>query len=115
MISIREAADPSRVPESCTLPTSERPLRAAEFDALFRTAVSGQQRTAATVLELSLISEPGIAATAAALAARESQCCSFFRFVLTIAARDLQLTVRVPETNIDVLDAIAERVAAANE
>jgi hypothetical protein len=44
MISVQEAADSTRAPESCTLPTSEWPLRVAEFDALFRTAVSGQQR-----------------------------------------------------------------------
>jgi hypothetical protein len=112
MISIQASADPSRVPESCTLPTSERPLRVAEFDALFRTAVTGQQRTAATLLELSLTSEPEVAAAAAALAVRESRCCSFFRFAITVDPREVQLTVRVPETHVDVLDAVAERVAA---
>jgi hypothetical protein len=113
MISIQEAADPTRVPESCTLPTSERPLRVAEFDALFRTAVSGQQRTAATVLELSLTPEPEVAAAAAALAVRESRCCSFFRFALTVDPREVQLTIRVPETHVDVLNAVADRVTAA--
>jgi hypothetical protein len=113
MISIQEAADPSRAPESCTLPTAERPLRVAEFDALFRTAVTDQQRTAATVLELSLISEPEVAAAAAALAVRESRCCSFFRFAITVDPPEVQLTVRVPETHVDVLNAIADRVAAA--
>jgi hypothetical protein len=108
-----QAADPTRVPESCTLPTSERPLRVAEFDALFRTAVTGQQRTAATVLELSLTSEPEVAAAAAALAVRESRCCSFFRFVLTVDPREVQLIVRVPEAHVDVLSAVADRVAAA--
>jgi hypothetical protein len=113
MISIQEAADPTRVPESCTLPTSERPLRLAEFDTLFRTAVSGQQRTSATVLELSLTPEPEVAAAAAALAVGESRCCSFFRFVITVDPREVQLTVRVPETHVDVLNAVADRVAAA--
>jgi hypothetical protein len=112
MISIQTSADASRVPESCTLPSSERPLRVAEFDTLFRTAVTGQQRMAATVLELSLTSEPEVAAAAAALAVRESLCCSFFRFALTVDPREVQLTVRVPETHADVLDAVAERVAA---
>jgi hypothetical protein len=113
MITIQEAADPSGVPESCTLPTAERPLRVAEFEALFRSAVSDQQRTAATVLELSLTSEPEIAAAAAAFAVRESRCCSFFRLALTVAPREVQLIVRVPETHVDVLDAVADRVAAA--
>jgi hypothetical protein len=113
MISIQEAADPTRVPESCTLPTSERPLRLAEFDTLFRTAVTGQQRTSATVLELSLTPEPEVAAAAAALAVGESRCCSFFRFVITVDPREVQLTIRVPETHVDVLNAVADRVAAA--
>jgi hypothetical protein len=112
MISI-QAADSTRVPESCALPTAERPLRVAEFDVLFRTAVTGQQRTAATVLELSLTSEPEVAAAAAALAVRESRCCSFFRFALTVDPREVQLTVRVPTTHVDVLDAVAKWVAAA--
>jgi hypothetical protein len=113
MISIQEAADPTRVPESCTLPTSERPLRLAEFDTLFRTAVTGQQRTSATVLELSLTPGPEVAAAAAALAVGESRCCSFFRFVITVDPREVQLTIRVPETHVDVLNAVADRVAAA--
>jgi hypothetical protein len=113
MISVQEAADSTRAPESCTLPTSEWPLRVAEFDALFRTAVSGQQRTAATVLELSLTPEPEVAAAAAALAVRESRCCSFFRFALTVDPREVQLTIRVPETHVDVLNAVADRVTAA--
>jgi hypothetical protein len=113
MISFQEAADPYGVPESCTLPTAEQPLRVAEFDALFRTAVTGRQRTGATVLELSLTPEPEVAAAAAALAVRESRCCSFFRFALTVAPREVQLIVRVPETHVAVLDAVADRVAAA--
>jgi hypothetical protein len=113
MISIQEAADSPHVPESCTLPTSERPLRLAEFDTLFRTAVTGQQRTSATVLELSLTPKPEVAAAAAALAVGESRCCSFFRFVITVDPREVQLTIRVPETHVDVLNAVADRVAAA--
>jgi hypothetical protein len=113
MISIQAAADPTRMPESCTLPTSERPLRVAEFDALFRTAVNGQQRAATTVLELSLTPEPEVAAAAAALAVQESRCCSFFRFALTVDPREVQLTIRVPETHVDVLNAGADRVTAA--
>jgi hypothetical protein len=38
------------VPEACTLPTAERPLRLAEFDQLFATALREQQRLSPTVL-----------------------------------------------------------------
>ena len=38
------------VPEACTLPTAERPLRRAEFDDLLATALRDQQRLSSTLL-----------------------------------------------------------------
>lgn len=38
------------VPQSCTLPTVEQPLRVAEFDALFATAVRSAERLRRTEL-----------------------------------------------------------------
>ncbi|WP_245718914.1 hypothetical protein [Micromonospora rhizosphaerae] len=40
--------DDDWVPEACTLPTAERPLRVAEFDELFATALRGQTRLSPT-------------------------------------------------------------------
>jgi hypothetical protein len=42
------------VPQACTLPTVEQPLRVAEFDGLFATALRGVDRVAPMMLRLVL-------------------------------------------------------------
>ncbi len=98
------------LPEACTLPTVEQPLRRIEFDELFATALRGQARISRSVLRWSLA--PGVENVARDLAARESQCCSFFTFEFTRTAGGLQLDVRVPAAQVEVLDALAARAAA---
>jgi len=98
------------VPEACTMPTAERPLRLAEFDELFATALGGQQRLSPTALRWRL--DPAAAQTARDLTGRESSCCSFFSFTFTLAGHAVQLDVEVPPAHVDVLDALAERAAA---
>lgn len=44
-------------PHACTLPTEERPLRVAEFDALFAEAVKNVRRIDATFVSLDLLSQ----------------------------------------------------------
>jgi hypothetical protein len=94
------------VPSACTLPTAEQPLRVAEFDALFATATSAE-RVAPGELRFAL--PPGMAGTAATLAARETECCSFFTFTLTVSAGELTLGVSVADPHVEVLDALAAR------
>ena len=101
--------DPAWVPEACTLPTVERPLRLAEFDDLFATALREQQRLSPTVLRWRL--DPAAEATARDLTGRESSCCSFFSFTFAGDAGGLRLDVRVPAEHVDVLDALAGRAA----
>jgi hypothetical protein len=96
--------------ESCTLPTVERPLRLAEFDDLFSTALTAQTRLSAAVLRWSL--DSGADDVARDLAAREAQCCSFFTFTFTSDGDSVQMDVRVPAAQSDVLDALAARAAA---
>lgn len=104
------AAGPVLVaPEACTLPTAEQPLRLAEFDELFANAVTWVERSDATRLLLGLAADPAVAASAADLAVRESDCCSFFTFALTVSGERLQLEVTVPGTYADVLDGLAAR------
>ncbi|MCG5464979.1 hypothetical protein AB0K35_21510 [Micromonospora sp. NPDC053740] len=98
------------VPESCTLPSGQRPLRLAEFDNLFATALLGQQRLSPTELLWHL--DPSAEATARDLIARESSCCSFFSFTLGVDTGTLCLDVQVPAAHVDVLDALALRAAA---
>jgi hypothetical protein len=100
-------------PQACTLPTTERPLRVAEFDALFAEAVRDIERIEPGRLRLGLAADPQVAGRAAELAAVETGCCSFFTFTLTATGGGLSLEVTVPGQYVEVLDALAERAAAA--
>jgi hypothetical protein len=107
------ASDGWAAVDACTLPTEEQPLREAEFDTLFATALSRVERPAPG--RLRLILDGGAVTTSAVrdLVARESSCCSFFDFRLTAAADDLVLDVQVPAARIAVLDGLARRAEGA--
>ncbi|HVQ48591.1 MAG TPA: hypothetical protein VMS92_00985 [Mycobacterium sp.] len=96
-------------PDGCTLPTPERPLRVAEFDELFAHVVR-MQRPQPTRLDLVI----GRDAEAGArdLAARESDCCSFFSFEFETAGDDVVMHIGVPPAQVEVLDAIEARVTS---
>ncbi|WP_112248269.1 hypothetical protein [Kribbella monticola] len=102
--------DPDWVPQACTLPTAEQPLRVAEFDELFATSLHGVKRVAPNRLELRL--DPAAEATARDLTARETSCCSFFTFdYLAVDDGELPLHLTVPDAHLAVLDALATRAA----
>jgi hypothetical protein len=101
------------VPDACTLSPADRAGRAAEFAGLFGSAVRGAARHGPTRLHLDLEPSPEAAARAAGLAAAETQCCSFFTFTLTAADGTLSLDVTVPDSQVPVLDALADRALAA--
>jgi hypothetical protein len=92
---------------ACTLPTAERPLRVAEFERLSAQTVLRTERPEPTRLRLDLAPGPEVAARVAELAARETQCCSFFTFALTISGERLTLEVTAPAAHAGVLDGIA--------
>jgi hypothetical protein len=94
---------------ACTLPTVERPLRVAEFDELFGAAVISVERLAAGRARFGVRRDSATAARAAELVVRETECCSFFEFVLTTTGRGVALDVIVPAAQIAVLDALADR------
>lgn len=97
---------------ACTLPTAERPLRVAEFDELFRTAVRSVERTDPVRLRLALAPDAATAARVADLAVRETGCCSFFMFTLEMSRGQVVLEVAVPSEQVGVLDALATRAGA---
>jgi hypothetical protein len=98
------------VPEACTLPTQERPLRVAEFDALFASALLRVERLEPTRLRLVLAAEAE--ATARDLTGRETACCSFFRFDFGPSTDgQFALDVHVPVRQVTVLDALADQAA----
>ncbi len=100
------------VPDTCTLPVAEQPLRVAEFDALFAASLRAVERPGPTRLLLRL--DPGTRETAADLAARETACCSFFCFDFAEGADGAVLMdVTVPPAQTAVLDAAAARAVAA--
>jgi hypothetical protein len=108
--------DVSQAPEACTLPTAERPLRVAEFDRLFATAAGAVERLGPQAARIMLPPRPELAAEAADLVVRETQCCSFFTFALTATGGRLHLDVSVPQSQTGVLDAVVgwvERARAA--
>ena len=99
------------VPDACTLPTVEQPLRVAEFDRLFADHLHSVARPAPTTLDLELNAEAR--AVTEELAAKETACCSFFDFSLTEPADGVfHLRVSVPPAHVAVLDALSERTAA---
>lgn len=100
------------VPQSCSLPSVEQPLRIKEFDELFASALRGLVRPTPTRLRLILDREAETAARE--LAARESDCCSFFvfSFVANTVDDEISFEVGVPSEYIAVLDALAARAAA---
>ncbi len=102
-----DAAAPNWAPDACTLPAAERPLRGAEFAGLLTDSVRASERPEPTRLHLDLRPGPEVAARAAALAAAETECCSFFTFTLTAGGGALSLDITVPAAHTAVLDALA--------
>ncbi|MFW6723549.1 hypothetical protein ACHZ98_26010 [Streptomyces sp. MAR4 CNY-716] len=125
-------SDLAWVPESCTLPTAERPLRVAEWDALFAEVPASVSRPEPLRLRLRLADGPGVAERVRELAERESGCCSFFTFTTD---RDggvgddgdgdggdggdgdrtgsMSLDIAVDPAHAAVLDALAARIDTA--
>lgn len=88
--------------------TSQRPLRLAEFDDLFATAVRSVERRGADV-RIHLSGEDGLLDRVRDLADRESSCCSFFTFTIDGTGEDLTLDISVPPARQEILDAMAAR------
>ncbi|MFF9851135.1 hypothetical protein [Streptomyces litmocidini] len=108
-------SDLSWVPQSCTLPTEEQPLRVAEWDALFAERLQALSRPQPLHLRLDLADGDGVEARIQDLAERESGCCSFFTFTLTSRKDVIHLDVSVGRAHEAVLDALASRTAAGQQ
>lgn len=106
------------VPDACTLPTAEQPLRLAEFDTLFATAVRAVEPDGPTRTRMRLTGRAGLEAAVRDLTARESECCSFFAFTVTPEPVDdgeaVTLQIEVPDTYADVLASLIARATAAS-
>jgi hypothetical protein len=101
------------VPQACTLPRVEQPIRRAEFDAVFASATS-VERSGPTSLRILLSGDESLAATVRDLAARESECCSFFTFAVDDGDGVVTMDVSVAAVHLPVLEALSERAAAVS-
>ena len=112
----KEAQMPFVVPDACTLPTVDQPLRLAEFDSLFATALRTVQPDGPTRTRMLLSGPAGLEATVRDLTARESECCSFFTFTVTgkpvDGAEAVTLVIAVPDAYADVLESLTDRAVA---
>lgn len=96
------------VPDAFTLPTAERPVRRAEFDDLFALTREVDRR-APTLARLSFSGTDDLVETVRDLAARETECCSFFTFTVGGAGGEAVLDIEVPPAYVEVLDGIVAR------
>jgi hypothetical protein len=100
------------VPAACTLPTVDQPLRRAEFDDLFANDVLTVDQISPAEVRFELRADPEVAGRAASLAARETGCCSFFTFDLTITDGRLAMVVSTAPEHAPVLAALTARAQA---
>lgn len=105
-------AEDDWVPAACTLPTTEQPLRRAEFDGLFAKDLLSVNQLAPLEVRFELRPDPDVAARAASLAAKETGCCSFFTFGLTIADGKVAMTISTEPAHEAVLAALGARAEA---
>lgn len=96
--------------DACTMPTVDRPLRLAEFDALFTAAVTSVERREQGV-RLHLAGEAGLVERVRDLTDRETECCSFFSFQIAGTDEALTLDIAVPPARQEILDALADRAS----
>ena len=108
-------SDLAWVPQSCALPTEERPLRVAEWDALFAERLTLLSRPQPLHLRLDLAGGEGVEDRVSDLVGRESGCCSFFTFTTTPGQYLIRLDISVDQAHEAVLDALAARTAAVGE
>ncbi len=98
--------------DACTLPSAERPLRVAEFDALFDERLVGVERLGPTHARIELQSGDVTLAMAADLTERETSCCSFFSFSVSGSDESTTIEVGVPASQAEVLEALITRAEA---
>ncbi|MGW7428201.1 hypothetical protein ACWGIN_01495 [Streptomyces sp. NPDC054861] len=105
-------SDPAWAPHSCTLPTEKRPLRMAEWDALFAGRLTSLSKPEPLWLHVELAAGQGVETQVRDLVDREGGCCSFFSFTVTPGEAAIGLDIHVDPAHEAVLEALAARTAA---
>ncbi|MET8103015.1 hypothetical protein ABZV29_42485 [Streptomyces sp. NPDC005236] len=104
-------ADVDWVPQSCTLPTEQQPLRIAEWDALFTDHLTALSRPGAQRLSLELSGSADMTDRVRDLAERESSCCSLFTFTVATDGKIVRLEVSVDPVHESFLRALDKRAS----
>lgn len=102
------------IPSACTLPTAERPIRLKEFGELLASSSRRGERLSATSLTLYLAGEAGLEQSVRELAARESDCCSFFAFEISADQADVIMTITVPPQHSGILDSLEAKTVGSS-
>ncbi|MGW3645813.1 hypothetical protein [Streptomyces sp. NPDC000878] len=100
------------VPQSCTPPTEERPLRVAEWDARFAERLPSLSRPEPLRLRLQPADGSGVEGQIRDLVERETGCCSFGRGAPLFAL--LRSPLREAKKREDVHAPVRRKVASAN-
>jgi hypothetical protein len=102
----------SWAPAECTLSVVERPRRAAEFAALFASALRGLARPEPWRAVFTLDGTDRVETQVRDLVAKEQACCPVFDFAIK-RTKDgaLRLEVRVDDRRTAALDALAAGAA----
>ncbi|GHE51368.1 hypothetical protein [Streptomyces capitiformicae] len=103
------------VPQPCTLPTEDRPLRVADWDALFAEHLTSLSRPEPLRLRLDLAGGGDVVERVRDLVERESGCCSFFTFAVNPGEDLVHLDISVDQAHETVLEAIVVRTGIAGE
>jgi hypothetical protein len=99
-------------PESCTLPTVERPLRELAFARLFHDQLQRVRRPVPTAAEFTLGAES--LDRARELAMLETSCCSFFSFDVREGDERVLMIVAVSPAHVPILDALVNSAVAGS-
>jgi hypothetical protein len=113
MTGVDSMTGPEWVPQACTLPTEEQPLRLAEWDALLATQTAAPHRPEPLRVRLELPAGAECEERTRDLAERENGCCSFFDFTVTGGPEGVVLDIAVGQEHEVVLSALAERADRA--
>ena len=92
---------------ACTLPTVDRPLRLAEFDALFALVQSIEYDGLVARMHFSGL--PTLHDQIVDLTRRESHCCSFFDFAVDGTASEVDLGITAPAEHAEIVAALVAR------
>jgi hypothetical protein len=106
--SVKRRIEVTEVPVACSLDRDAFEGRLSEFDALFTSALVGREETADGI-RFRFANRAGIEAQVRDIAARELECCSFFRFSISVNADEVwwDATVDDPEARPVLTDFLA--------